>query len=518
MKLKLFRILAASVVITIFTAALFLSLDLLNRAVSLMAGVQLIPALYGAAGGAGLFLQVAILLGLALFIVLTGRLYCSIICPLGIIQDGITFLSGRTKGRKFRFRKSTIWVQLALLIVLMAAFVIGNGLIAGYLEPYSISGRFLGALLRPLLLWVNNLLAGLLSIIKVRALLPVEFEPPTIPVLSGTLILFVTVGVMAFTRGRLYCNLLCPVGALLRLTSRLAIFKIDLNHESCNSCGLCEKSCKAECIDSAKRRVESERCVSCFNCLTVCPKSALSYAPSLRANVDAERRSFFLKMRGAGAGALLLSLFPLRQLAAKGAPFKDKMGPVTVPPGAKGVEQFYGSCSRCHLCIASCPTGVIQPAHAPYLDYEKSYCEYECNLCSQLCPTNAIAPTSLAEKQLIQLGEVEFIKKECIVYKSNTSCGACSEHCPTKAVYMVPYEPEVVTANMGEELLFIPELDSSLCVGCGICQMVCPAEPTKAITVKPHRVHKSARLPESKVNGKRPRELTPEESREDFPF
>jgi ferredoxin len=109
-------------------------------------------------------------------------------------------------------------------------------------------------------------------------------------------------------------------------------------------------------------------------------------------------------------------------------------------------------------------------------------------------------PIDVEEKKTTQMGIAEFIKKNCIVYISNTACGACSEHCPTKAVHMVPYQNDVD----------IPEMRPEICIGCGACEYACPVDP-KAIYVKAHKEHQKAEKPKTK-------KVKDASGEEDFPF
>jgi ferredoxin len=142
-------------------------------------------------------------------------------------------------------------------------------------------------------------------------------------------------------------------------------------------------------------------------------------------------------------------------------------------------------------------SGLIQPV----MDYSASYCDYECNLCSRVCPTGAIEEITLEEKKKIQLGRVQLIPDYCIVFAKNQACGACAEHCPTTAVRMFLYEGNGLPA---------PEIHPDLCVGCGHCENVCPARPTKAIYVRGLDIHQEAKQPE-KGEIKKKKE-------DDFPF
>lgn len=176
------------------------------------------------------------------------------------------------------------------------------------------------------------------------------------------------------------------------------------------------------------------------------------------------------------------------------------------PPGAGSYEHFLHHCTACHLCVAKCPQHVLKPSlleyglrgmFAPVMDFSSSFCNYECTICSEVCPNGAINILNLArrlgdeipetvperaekmrvEKTYTQMGKVVFVKENCVVFVDGTFCGACDEHCPTKAVSMVPYgDPE--------KGLTIPQIDQSICIGCGGCESICPARPFKAIYVE----------------------------------
>ncbi len=173
---------------------------------------------------------------------------------------------------------------------------------------------------------------------------------------------------------------------------------------------------------------------------------------------------------------------------------EKKTSPVS-PPGSRSIERFNKICTGCSLCVSACPTKVLQPAFLeygligvmqPHMTYRKGLCEFDCTLCSEVCPTGAIVPITMEAKHLLQIGQVHFEKKNCIVETEKTDCGACSEHCPTKAVHMVPY------GN-----LFIPEVDQKICVGCGACEYACPTTPFKAIFVDGNPKHLLAEKPKT---------------------
>jgi ferredoxin len=309
--------------------------------------------------------------------------------------------------------------------------------------------------------------------------------------------------------------MICPVGTLLGIASRVSLLRIKVDNSKCTRCGRCSVSCKSSCIDSLQHKVDLTRCVGCFNCVHTCQEKAISYGlvrfKKEEQKTDTGKRNFIV-------GSLLF-LFGIRRYAGA----QDKKAPVpksastvkenrttpVAPPGARSLEQFNKDCTGCSLCISACPNGVLQPAFIQYglvglmqplMDYHRSFCTYNCTKCTEICPTYALQPLSLDAKKLTQIGKVNFIKDNCIVKTEKTACGACSEACPTKAVFMVQYEGT----------LLIPEVNTEICIGCGHCEYACPTSPYKAIYVDGNSVHQAASPP---VNVKADIE-TPS----DFPF
>jgi ferredoxin len=119
----------------------------------------------------------------------------------------------------------------------------------------------------------------------------------------------------------------------------------------------------------------------------------------------------------------------------------------------------------------------------PVIHYKKQFCGFNCNVCSSVCPNGALKPLSVEEKRKVQIGRVEFIAKNCIVFKHKTDCGACDEHCPTKAITMKEWK--------GRPGLYFPTVNPDMCIGCGGCEYVCPESP-KAMVIRPLSVHGEA--------------------------
>lgn len=485
-------------------------LDVLPDDVARLLDLQLVPALLG-----GMIGLVVLQLVLAL---LLGRIYCSVICPAGILQDVINriFCIGKKKkkgSRRFAYRKPMNLLRYGLLVATIGFAVFGFTGLLMLLDPYSNFGRIAANLFRPLVMWGNNLAADVLMKMDNYSLYHVTVSTVTTAALVAGIVALLLFVVMVALRGRLFCNTLCPVGSFLGLISRYSLFRIVFDQKGCVQCGKCEYSCKAEAIDAASMTVDASRCVDCFNCVSSCSKNALVYkfSPEFKSNktekisdlaVDTDAlakpnsRRQFLATTAVVAGSIP-AVASLSEIGAPKAGVGDeiKKWPPVTPPGSLNLERFKDKCTACHLCVVQCPSHVLRPAGLEYgfdfllrprMAYIDSYCNYECTVCAEVCPTDAIQPITKEEKITTQIGIAKFMIDLCIVHTEKTDCGACSEHCPTQAVHMVPYEGT----------LTIPNVIDDLCVGCGGCESICPVRPVRAIVIKANTEHVIVDLPE----------------------
>lgn len=453
-----------------------------------MARVQFVPAV--------LSLNVAVVLLLLLMTYLFGRVYCSVICPLGIMQDIISNFSARRKGKKFRFSfvKEHRMVRYVMLLLFVVAIVAGFTGVAALIEPYGTFGRMVNSLLSPLYLWVNNLLAYLAERADSYAFYSVDVWMRSGIAVALSVTTFVIIAVLAWRGGRTWCNSVCPVGTVLGFVSRYSLFRPFIDTSKCNGCRVCERSCKASCIDASAHKVDYSRCVACMNCIDKCRQGAIGYkyvgfgaAPSHAAGSckDDGRRSF-LAVTGMLAATSLwaqkdkkvdggLAVIENKRLPKRSVP--------VVPAGSLGVANFAQHCTSCQLCVSKCPNEVLRPSQRlshlmqPEMSFERGYCRPSCNICSQVCPTGAIKPIDKAMKSAIKVGTAVWIADNCIASRDGVSCGNCQRHCPNGAITMIENRDNPGGAK-------IPMVDAERCVGCGACEYVCPARPFSAIFVE----------------------------------
>ena len=508
-----------------FVGLLLMFLDFtgtLHHYLSWMAQLQFWPSLISATA-----IGLACAAGIIILTLIFGRIYCSVICPLGVMQDIIARLGRIGRRNPYSYSKEKRWLRWAFLLVMIVLFPFG---LTSLLAPYSAFGRIANTIIRPLWIWGNNLLAGLAE----RADSYMFYDADVLMTGGVTLIVaFVTlllVGALSAKNGRTYCNTVCPVGTILGICSRWSYLKVHIDADKCRNCGKCAKNCKAACIDLKSHTIDYSRCVVCGDCLEECSFLALEYGhatkngfnaiargmkptrrreekiakdfekkqqpDSSNANSekqpDASRRSFLLTMAMATTAAALAE--DKKKVDGGLAAIADKQAPerktIILPPGARSMKHMSHKCTACQLCVSACENKVLRPSTSldhfmqPYMSYEQGYCRPECHACSSVCPAGAISDIGAERKASTKIGTAVFLKKNCIALSGDAECGNCARHCPTEAITMVPVDPD------DENSPQMPAVDETRCIGCGACENLCPARPFSAIYVEGIEVQK----------------------------
>lgn len=501
--------LTLAIVFFAFVTLLFLDFTgTLHGWMGWMAKIQFIPAL--------LALNAGVVLLLIALTLLFGRVYCSVICPLGVFQDIASHLAGKRKKNRFRYSPALKGLRYGMLALFAVALVAGvrYHAVASLLEPYSSYGRIASNLFAPVYQWGNNLLAYLAERADSYAFYETEVWLKSLPVFIIAAATFVILIVLAWRNGRTYCNTICPVGTVLGFLSGHSLFRPVIDTTKCNGCGLCARNCKASCINAKAHAIDYSRCVACMNCLNKCKQGAIRY--TLRHKADAAKPEPIRKQGGettaavAGqpdesrraflsATALLAATTALKAQEKKVdgglAAIEEKKIPARAtpitPPGSLSARHFAQHCTACQLCVAVCPNQVLRPSSdltrlmQPEMSYERGYCRPECTKCSEVCPAGAIHPLTTADKSATQIGHAVWIRENCICITDEMECGNCARHCPAGAIQMVASDPDNV------ESIKIPVVNAERCIGCGACENLCPSRPFSAIYVEGHIMHRT---------------------------
>ncbi len=483
--------------ILLFSLITLLFLDIsgsLHKWLGWLAKIQLIPAI--------LAINTGLIVLLVLLTLIFGRAYCSTICPLGVWQDIVSWIAGKTKKNRFRYSPAITWLRYLFLAIFIISLIVGLGAVAGLLDPYGAYGRVASNLFAPIYQWGNNALAYFAERIDSYAFYKVDVWLKSLPTFIIAALTFILVGVLSWKNGRTYCNTICPVGTVLGFISKFSYLKPIFDTEKCNGCNLCIKNCKASCIDTQNHKIDYTRCVTCMNCIEKCKQGAIDYKPAYftSANkVNSTEAAFSKEHSGAQTRRSFLSIASL--LAVSGiakaqeevvegslAVIENKKVPnrttAIVPPGAIGAKNFAQHCTACGLCISNCPNQILRPSAnlmtmmQPEMSYERGYCRPECTHCAEVCPTSAIQKITKAEKSSIQIGYAVWIKDNCVVLTDDVNCGNCARHCPTGAIEMVPSKPD------DDKSRKIPVVNTERCIGCGACENLCPSRPLSAIYVE----------------------------------
>jgi polyferredoxin/Pyruvate/2-oxoacid:ferredoxin oxidoreductase delta subunit len=461
-----------------------------------------------------------------------GRVWCNWMCPFGILHHFFGWIGNRRNTKQMievnRYRKiyAIKYYILAVMIAMAGLWIIPTAIDA----PGQIWSAYEGAELRqtgfarvaaavetgiarsaeehkrtnstlqiglldPIALTVRSMTTSVLPSVH-KATESVYTEPREYWQAWIVGLVFIGFLVANWWIPRFFCRVVCPLGALLGIFSKFALWRIDRDPVRCTDCDLCLKSCEG--ASDPQGDLRKSECFVCLNCIDDCPHDALSFR-------FLPRKASEVAYPAVGRRELLLSglfgllFFPMTRLS--GGVRKNFQRGVIRPPGSVGEDEFLRRCIKCDQCIRVCPTNVLQPAlfeagleglWTPIMISKMGWCELNCTLCSQVCPTGAIREISIAEKLGIgpfegkgpvKTGTAFYNQGRCLPWAMDTSCVVCEEVCPVspKAIFTRNVE---VTDRWGATIeLKRPYIDPVKCIGCGICEHECPVKDDPAVYV-----------------------------------
>ena len=357
-----------------------------------MAKIQFIPAL--------LALNIGALLFVVTLTLLMGRIYCSVICPLGVMQDAIAWF--RKKKNKYSYSPERTVLRYTVLVVACASLALGVAWLGGLIFPYSTYGRIVSTIVAPIYKLANNGLAALSEHYGSYAFYEVDVWFKSVSALIVALLTWGIIAVLAWKGGRTWCNTICPVGTLLGLISRHSLFKMTIDADKCKNCRKCERNCKASCINIDTHTIDYSRCVVCGNCEGDCAFDAMHFTSLSKGKgaSSALGSPFTPPLEGtgeAGVGrrAVLTSIALLAGTALAKAQSKvepkttdggladiikkkrPKREKLITPPGSLSIRNLRSHCTACQLCIDACPNDVLRPSSSldrfmqPEVSYER---------------------------------------------------------------------------------------------------------------------------------------------------
>ena len=242
---------------------------------------------------------------------------------------------------------------------------------------------------------------------------------------------------------------------------------------------------------------------------TAAPRKSLSRA-------ELERRQL-LRSIAIGSGVVCASMLGF---------FKTKFAsaaPHLRPPGAIDEDRFLAACIKCGQCVQVCPVQAIKLSDiqdglgvgVPYVDARAQACDFSCDAvqCVLACPTGALTH-KLDKKEQTRMGVAELVEPSlCLArqgkgfkgkargadYKGKLRypevdrwkpkpvadhpydldlCDLCVRQCPIPGAISLQAMADDATGKRKT-----PVVNQS-CVGCGVCEMICPTEPA-AIRIVP---------------------------------
>lgn len=187
----------------------------------------------------------ALLIGTIILAIAAGRYFCGWICALGTMQELFGKLGQKLFKKTFVIpEKIDKYLRYIKYAVLVWAVYFTWKTATLFVRPYDPFAAY------------AHIPAGFGELIE-------EFA-------VGFAILVISLAASMFY-DRFFCKYLCPLGGFLGILSKVSIFKIKREKESCINCNLCTKKCPVNIPVAKIDEVKSAECIGCLECVTVCP-------------------------------------------------------------------------------------------------------------------------------------------------------------------------------------------------------------------------------------------------------
>lgn len=234
--------------------------------------IQLVPALLSG--------SVITVTFIVILTVIFGRIYCSVLCPLGIFQDLIIHLKNRLSSKNVSILRERMKqpyeapksiLRYSILFLTLLGLLFGSTFLLVFLDPYSIYTRFSVHILHPVGVALNNGLASIFEPFGNYTFAIENYLFPPVLVGGITLVLLGLIVWLTIKRDRFWCNAVCPVGTALGLLSIRPLVGVGVDQSLCQSCRKCAVACKSKAINHEDcYRIDYSRCVACYNCIDSC--------------------------------------------------------------------------------------------------------------------------------------------------------------------------------------------------------------------------------------------------------
>jgi len=462
-------------------------------------------------------------LGLLALTLIVGRVFCGWVCPFGTLHHFFSwifpsrYLKGTKRVEQNKTHPVRQRVKYYILIGSLGAALTGSA-IGGLFDPICVAVRAIGLGVMPAGQYIvgrgsdlafdsGSLTAQHAADATTDMLASYVWQNQQFYFHQTWFIVAFLAGILFMNRfiPRFWCRVLCPLGALLGVFAKFALFGMEKDHKKCTDCNLCLVHCQGADNPQGGVKWRQDECHMCMNCESACPEDVIKF--KFLPQRASTQPAIDLKLRTGLASVVTgAALIPAARIADVIDANYDHR--VIRPPGSVEEREFLERCIRCAECMKVCPTNALHPAWfeagleglwTPILVPRIGYCQHSCVLCGQVCPTGAIQ--KITEKQKlgidqkpISIGTAFFDQGRCLPWSMGTPCIVCEEFCPTspKAIWTeeldVPKRsatpgPDGTEPPMTKVRVKRPYVDPSLCIGCGACEKVCPVQDKPAVYV-----------------------------------